>query len=209
MLDITKRNTDVMFSNICNKVHMKQKIYKIYNNILPICRGFLLHLRVSSIGKSARVGSNCEIKIHPGANVKIGRGFLLGRNSTIAIVPNANFIVGDNVGIGNGSYIVCRAKLFIGSGSMTGPNVIMYDHNHRYDLETGVDRYNYSEGEISIGKNCWIGAGAIILKDVHIGDNCVIGAGSVVTKDIPSGCVAVGSPAKIIRKNNSKKSVYE
>ena len=53
---------------------------------------------------------------------------------------------------------------------------------------------------VRIGRNCWIGAGAIILPGVTIGDNVVIGAGSVVTKDIPSNVVAVGNPCRVLRE---------
>ena len=58
---------------------------------------------------------------------------------------------------------------------------------------------------VTIGEDCWIGGGAVICPGVTIGDRCIIGAGSVVTKDIPSDCVAVGNPAKVIRKNDIKK----
>ena len=53
---------------------------------------------------------------------------------------------------------------------------------------------------VHIGRNCWIGAGAVILPGVTIGDNSVIGAGSVVTKDIPENVVAVGNPCRVLRK---------
>ena len=68
-----------------------------------------------------------------------------------------------------------------------------------YDTGRGVNRREYKKGEIIIGNNCWIGAGAIILMNVHIGNNCVIGAGSIVTKDIPDNCIAVGNPARCIK----------
>lgn len=55
---------------------------------------------------------------------------------------------------------------------------------------------------IHIGKNCWLGAGVIVLPGVTIGDNSVIGAGSVVTKDIPANVVAVGNPCKVLREIN-------
>ncbi len=53
---------------------------------------------------------------------------------------------------------------------------------------------------VRIGRNCWIGAGAVILPGVTIGDNTVIGAGSVVTKDIPANVVAVGNPCRVLRE---------
>ena len=59
--------------------------------------------------------------------------------------------------------------------------------------------YQYN-APVHIGKNCWIGAGAVILPGITIGDNTVVGAGSVVTKDLPDGVVAVGNPCRILRK---------
>ena len=57
-------------------------------------------------------------------------------------------------------------------------------------------------------KNCWLGAGVIVLPGVTIGDNTVIGAGSVVTKDVSSGVVALGNPCKVIRKVNEHDYEY-
>ena len=59
-------------------------------------------------------------------------------------------------------------------------------------------------GCVNIGKNCFIGAGAVIGSRVNIGSNTIIGAGSLVLKDIPDNVVAYGSPARIIRNNNTR-----
>lgn len=61
---------------------------------------------------------------------------------------------------------------------------------------------------VHIGKNCWLGAGVIVLPGVTIGDNTVIGAGSVVTKNIPSKVVAVGNPCKVLREIGEKDRLY-
>ena len=61
---------------------------------------------------------------------------------------------------------------------------------------------------VHIGRNCWIGAGAIIMPGVTIGDNVVIGAGSIVTKDIPSNVVAVGNPCRILREVGERDRRY-
>ena len=53
---------------------------------------------------------------------------------------------------------------------------------------------------VRIGRNCWLGAGVIVLQGVTIGDNTVVGAGSVVTKDLPSNVLAVGTPARVLRE---------
>lgn len=67
--------------------------------------------------------------------------------------------------------------------------------------------YQYNQ-PVHIGKNCWIGAGVIIMPGVTIGDNVVIGSGSVVTKDISSGVVAVGNPCKVIREITNDDKYY-
>ena len=63
-----------------------------------------------------------------------------------------------------------------------------------------MNKNTYVRSSITIGKNVWIGTQSVILRGVTIGDNAVIGAGSVVTKSIPANCVAVGVPAKVIKK---------
>ena len=61
---------------------------------------------------------------------------------------------------------------------------------------------------VHIGKNCWLGAGVIVMPGVNIGDNSVIGAGSVVTKDIPANVVAVGNPCRVLREIGEKDRRY-
>ena len=73
------------------------------------------------------------------------------------------------------------------------------------ELREQVYQYNMP---VHIGRNCWIGAGAIIMPGVTIGDNTVIGAGSVVTKDIPANVVAVGNPCRVMREINEHDKKY-
>lgn len=96
------------------------------------------------------------------------------------------------------------AYITIGAHTLLGPNVQIYTPHHPMDY---IDRRTAKEYAypVSIGEDCWIGGGAVICPGVTIGDRCVIGAGSVVTKNIPSDSVAVGNPAKVIRKNEAKK----
>ena len=82
---------------------------------------------------------------------------------------------------------------------MFGPNVVLATAGHPICPPLREKGYQYNM-PIHIGKNCWLGAGVIVMPGVTIGDNTVIGAGSIVTKDIPSGVVAVGNPCKVLRK---------
>ncbi len=104
--------------------------------------------------------------------------------------------------------LVDDAAIYVGDGTMFGPNVTLCTAAHPLHPEVrglGI-QYNLP---IHIGKNCWIGAGVIVLPGVTIGDGVVIGAGSIVTKDIPSLVVAVGSPCKVLHAiTEMDRSVY-
>ena len=89
--------------------------------------------------------------------------------------------------------------IYVGDYTMIGPNVTIASAGHPICPELRQKGYQYNM-PVHIGKNCWLGAGVIIVPGVTIGDNTVIGAGSVVTKDIPSGVVAVGNPCKVLRE---------
>ena len=89
--------------------------------------------------------------------------------------------------------------IYVGDYTMLGPNVVLATAGHPICPELRQRAYQFNM-PIHIGKNCWLGAGVIVLPGVTIGDNSVIGAGSVVTKDIPSGVVAVGNPCKMLRE---------
>lgn len=97
--------------------------------------------------------------------------------------------------------------IYVGDYTMFGPNVIVATAGHPILPELREKLYQYNM-PVHIGRNCWIGAGAIILPGITIGDNVVVGAGSVVTKDIPSDVIAVGNPCKILRKVNEHDREY-
>ena len=89
--------------------------------------------------------------------------------------------------------------IYIGDYTLIGPNVTIATAGHPILPELREQVYQYNM-PVHIGRNCWLGAGVIVLPGVTIGDNTVIGAGSVVTKDIPENVVAVGNPCKVLRE---------
>lgn len=184
---------------------MNDTLFKLKRNLFPLVRGFLLRLTYSlnckiTIGRGIRIKTNFNGVLHPGCHCKLGNKVAIGRNTTIAVLSNGTLSIAESVGLGDNNQIVCHGDIVIGERTICGPNVLIYDHNHKFDEQLGVNRFKYNVGEVKIGKDCWIGANSIILKDVHVGDRCIIGAGSIVTKDIPSNSVAVGNPAKIIKR---------
>lgn len=90
---------------------------------------------------------------------------------------------------------------------MFGPNVTLATAGHPILPELRQAGYQHNQA-IYIGKNCWLGAGVVVLPGITIGDNTVVGAGSVVTKDLPANVVAVGDPCKILRPLNEHDRKY-
>ena len=103
--------------------------------------------------------------------------------------------------------LVDDTDIYVGDDTMFGPNVTVATAGHPIlpILREQVYQYNMP---VFIGRNCWIGAGAILLPGVHIGDGTVIGAGSVVTKDIPANVVAVGNPCRVLRPIGARDREY-
>ncbi|MCI8553555.1 MAG: sugar O-acetyltransferase [Clostridiales bacterium] len=97
--------------------------------------------------------------------------------------------------------------IYVGDATMIGPNVTIATAGHPILPELREKAYQYN-APVHIGRNCWLGAGAIILPGVTVGDHTVVGAGSVVTKDLPAGVVAVGNPCRILREINERDREY-
>ena len=130
----------------------------------------------------AEIGENCYIEPPFHANWG-GKHVHFGKN----VYANFNLTMVDDT------------HIYVGDFTMFAPNVTVATAGHPIDpaLRERALQYN---APVHIGRNCWIGAGALIMPGVTIGDNTVIGAGSVVTHDIPAGVVAVGNPCRVMRE---------
>ena len=113
-----------------------------------------------------------------GSNIRVGRRFF----------ANFNFTVLD------------EAAVTVGDNCFIGPNVSIYTACHSTDPIESNSRREWAK-PVTIGDNVWIGGSVTILPGVTIGSNVTIGAGSVVVKDIPDGCVAVGNPCRVVKRN--------
>ena len=136
----------------------------------------------------------------------------IGEDCYIEPPLHANW-AGRFVHFGKGIYanfnltLVDDTHIYIGDYTMLGPNVVIATAGHPILPELRPQAYQYNM-PVHIGKNCWLGAGVIVLPGVTIGDNTVIGAGSVVTKDIPANVVAVGNPCRVLREINDHDKEY-
>ena len=131
---------------------------------------------------------------------------LLGSLGEGAIVKPPLFVdYGEHLHIGARTFVNFNltaldvAAITIGMDCQLGPNVQLLTPTHPIEPEPRRDKLEAAR-PIDIGDNVWLGGGTIVCPGVSIGENCVIGAGAVVTRDIPSNVVAVGNPARVIRR---------
>jgi acetyltransferase-like isoleucine patch superfamily enzyme len=149
------------------------------------------------------------------------------KSSMVALCQKKFTYFGKNAEFRPGAYAICCSKISIGDNVIIRPNsmlfadprpngkgitieddvmlgsgVHMYVHNHRFDNPniSIIHQGYYDSKEIIIKRGAWIGANSVILPGVIIGENCVVGAGSIVTHSLPDRTVAVGTPAKVVRK---------
>lgn len=120
--------------------------------------------------------------------------------------------IGKESEIGERCRISIVNSLDIGEKVLLSPNVYITDCDHEYrnrDVPV-IDQGIVQRGQkVAIGEGSYIGINAVIVGNIKIGKHCVIGANSVVTKDVPDYCVAVGSPAKILKRYNLKSQLWE
>jgi acetyltransferase-like isoleucine patch superfamily enzyme len=151
-------------------------------------------------------------------HIKIGDNVFIRNGARIETYTTSNdripeLIIGNNTNIEQNVHIICHNRIHIGSNvSITG-NCAIVDTTHPYEevndlIKIGA-RILDDDAFVEIGDGCFIGFGSIILPNVRIGEYAVIGAHSVVTKDVPNYCVAVGNPAKIVKKYSQDTLTWE
>lgn len=141
--------------------------------------------------------------------IRVGAGTIIGARVSLSagIAPGQQMVtdpvvsIGDRVLIGRGSHIVGHLGIEIGDDVQTGPYVYITDQNHGYqDPDQPIGTQWPSEAPVVVGAGSWLGAGVVVLPGATIGRNVAVGAGSVVTGDLPDHCVAVGAPARVVKR---------
>lgn len=149
-------------------------------------------------------GKNATIRRRTRMDVVPFNRFEIGHYSTIEDFCTVNNGVGDVI-IGNGSRVgignVIIGPVRIGDHVIFAQNIVASGLNHGYeDITMPIDHQKVSTAPIVVEDECWIGANAVLTAGVTIGKHSVIAAGAVVTKDVPPYSVAVGNPARVIKK---------
>lgn len=166
--------------------YLRNLLYFV-NGVLKCLFIKLFHPKGFHFKGFGRMALSSRITILNKGKMTLGKNLRIIEQSSISVLKEGTLVLGDNVSLGGNNRIVCHDSITIGDGTIMGPNVCIYDHDHLFNSESGVDRYQYKTSEISIGRKCWIGADVIILRGTHIGDRCLIAAGSVVKGNIPDG----------------------
>jgi acetyltransferase-like isoleucine patch superfamily enzyme len=141
--------------------------------------------------------------------IHIGSDTMVGPDVTLSagMVPGQQCIstpvvkIGDRCLIGKGSGIVGHLEIVIGDDVWTGHHVYITDQNHDYrDVTRPISKQAMPERPVSIGDGSWLGYGTVVLPGARIGKHVVVGANSVVSGDIPDFSIAVGSPARVVKR---------
>ena len=191
--------------------------YSIFDRMNMLTRGILKHpLKSRSsrifLGQGSQIlgSGNLEIKgavtLQRGAilncfstgKCSIGANFKLGRNSTVVATTvlsqvGKGFEIGDNVGFNDFCYVGAQGGIRIGSDTIFGPYSAIFSEDHDFLGEFSTMRLNAARRRsVTIGSNCWVGAGVTILAGTEIGDNVILAAGAIAKGNIPSNSLVTG-----------------
>lgn len=133
----------------------------------------------------------------------------LGDDTRIDFYANGRLSIGEKCYLGNRNSFLVGADITIGNRVLMASDVMIASENHIPKPEQDDIYGDLDMRPVVIGDGCWIAEKVCIMPGVQIGDYSVVGAASVVTKSIPSYSIAVGNPAKVIKKYNFNKHIWE
>lgn len=169
-------------------------------------------LRFGNFGYGSYVKN--VIRIEKPKNIFIGKNVSIGKYAWLAANPltghqDCKLRIGDNTYIGNSAHIYCTKSITIENSVLIADKVYISDNQHGYtDVNTPIINQPIVQlSDVVIKEGSWIGENVCICG-ASIGKNSVVGANSVVTKDVPDYCIAVGAPAKIIKRFSFEKQAW-
>ncbi len=184
----------------------------------PYCNRLYFLLRYRFAFK--KVGKKCYVspalKITP-QYIELGSNVCIGRNCRMegvlcyeGVKYNPLIVVGNGVSIEQNLHLTCAQRVVIGDNTAIAANVSITDIHHPYDdVNISIERQQLQVKPVAIGADCKIYNNVVILPGITIGRHVTIGANAVVNKDIPDYSVAVGVPARVVKRYNFEKQVWE
>ena len=155
-------------------------------------------LHVAS-GKPLYLGKGARVRLGKGATCTMGAGVNLSPGCAIDVADGACLVIEDGVYMNEACRVTVVDSVHIGADTLFGPNVQVYDHDHRFDW--GGVRSELSSEPSRIGMNCWLCANVVITRGCSVADCSLVSANSVVTRDLADeGALYAGAPARLIKR---------
>ena len=194
---------------------LKNIVKSIYYNAFRHGFGTLMwKKRFGCFGENSTIGYPAVITDE--SKIYIGKGTTILPNSRIQNYSNKTegidgIYIGDYCYLGFGLSLLNASKIRIGNSVLMASNVLISSENHGMDPESTIPYMDQdlTARDVLIEDGVWIGQNVCILPGVTIGEKAIVGAGSVVTKSIPAYCIAVGNPAKVIKRYDFEKHLWE
>lgn len=152
---------------------------------------------------STELGRAVAIRTTDGGRLRVGPNASIGANTQITVKGTATMTIGEATFIGQGCTLVAKQCIDIGQKVLIGEYVTIRDQDHRICTNSTIMESGFVTSPVAVGAGAWIGCKATILRGSVIGAGAVIGAHSVVKGKVPANAVAVGAPARVIRKTRN------
>ena len=130
----------------------------------------------------------------------LGRSVHIGRGTAIRC-HEGTLRIGDHTVFGRRDTVNCYLNVEIGEAALFADNVYISDFDHRHErVDRPIKDQGIAKARVHVGDDVWLGVGTVVTRGVVIGAGTVVGANSVVTRDVPAYSVAVGAPARVVRR---------
>lgn len=171
-----------------------------------LLREIIVRKMINKCGKNIRLGVGITITGYK--NIEMGSDISIMNYSCLYANDATLLKLGNNISINSNTTIDAAdgGKIIIGDNVLMAQNVVLRASDHEYgNVNIPISQQGHAGGQIIIGNDCWIGANAVITRNVKIGDHSIVAAGAVVTKDIEPFAIVGGVPAQLIRKRTGTK----
>lgn len=178
---------------------------------------YLMHLPTIlfiSHGRHVFIGASFSCRrpkyIELGNNVSLGKRCRIYCYDNYANVPlSPSIVIGPGSMFGDDCRFLVADRLTVGKNVLAASYILVTTENHGMNCDLSYSTQPLVTGPVEIGDECWIGEGVTIMPGVKIGNKAIIGAGSVVNRDVPAYTIAVGNPARIVKRWNEDASRWE
>lgn len=193
---------DTPFADGLRQEYYRGLLRRMGNNVYIGCGVNIMNPQNVSLGDDVRIDGHCTLIARSERGITLGNGVKLKHGVYLDTEKADGFIeIGDQAYVGTFCCLHGHRGLEIGEHTLLAQNITITPYSHKFeDPDTPVIRQGGHCRKITIGRDCYLGMGVCVLWSGDIGDGSVVGSGSVVVKPLPPFSVAVGVPARVIRR---------